>query len=65
MVNCVVTVAMSLKSRVYVFDKFYYESVVLLYNDQNTHTFILLFIFKVCLIKLFRHIFFLKYVKLH
>ena len=35
LINCVVVVVMNSKSRVYVFSKFYYESVVLLYDDQN------------------------------
>ena len=39
LINCVVVVAVSLKIRIYTFDKFYYESAVLLYNDQNRHKF--------------------------
>ena len=39
LVNYAVAVVVSLKSRVYVFGKSYYESAVVLYNDQNGHTF--------------------------
>ena len=35
MVNC--AVAVSLKSGIHAFGKFYYESAVLLYNDQNVN----------------------------
>lgn len=35
--NCIVVITMSLKSKVNVFGKLYYISVVPLCNDQNRH----------------------------
>lgn len=43
--NLLVTVAVSLKSRIYAYSKFYYESVVILYNTQNKNKFKLRFIY--------------------
>ena len=65
LVNCVVTVAVSLKSRVHAFGKFYYESNVLLYDDQNRNKFKLSFTFIVYLINHLDIPFLLKHVKLH
>ena len=45
MVIFLVTVAVSLKNRVYAYGKFYYESVVILYNTQNKSKFKLHFIY--------------------
>ena len=55
LLNYVVVVAVSLKSRVHVFGKSYYENIVVLCNDQNRYTFVIAFYFMFN--KLFRHFF--------
>ena len=63
LVNCIVAVAMSLKSSIHAFGKFYYENIILLYDDQNRHKFTSPCIFRVFLI-MFRHaFFFFKHIK--
>lgn len=39
LVNCVVAIAVNLKSNAHVFGKFYYKFVILSYDDQNTYKF--------------------------
>ena len=42
---CLVNYIVAVASSGHAFGKFYYESIVLLYNDHNRHTFKLPFIF--------------------
>ena len=45
LINCVIVVAVSLKSGVYAFGKYYYESTILINNDQSRYKSKFLFLY--------------------